>query len=119
MINQVDKLYALTEKLINELVEYTDRNTMSRDDAETIKYLASGADHICNIIDKMEAGQIYMPMSAYADKSYRKSMRGYSGKRDGMGRYARDGFAEQLEQLMNEAPNEQVRNKLQTMLDQM
>ena len=44
---------------------------------------------------------------------------GYSYKRDSMGRYARDGFVGQLEQLMNEAPNEQVRNKINDLLNQM
>lgn len=78
-----------------------------------------------------EKGQsyAYAPADIYADKSYRRSYRGgsyrgnsmagYSNRRNSMGRYSRDGFTEQLEQLMNEAPNEQVRNKLQTMLDQM
>lgn len=45
-----DKLYELKDKLMRELSEYAEYPKFSRDDAESIKFISSGIDHICNIM---------------------------------------------------------------------
>ena len=45
-----DKLYELKEKLLKELEEYAQNGKYSKEDVETIKYMASAVDHICNIV---------------------------------------------------------------------
>ena len=44
------KLYDLKEKLICEMEEYAGKQDLSRTDVETIKYLSSAVDHMCNIL---------------------------------------------------------------------
>lgn len=48
----MEKLYALKNDLIAELGEFADKREKSTQDVMTIKALASGVDHICNILEK-------------------------------------------------------------------
>lgn len=72
--------------------------------------------------------------SYYEDGSYERRGRGRNARRDSMGRYAREGsyregsyyrdggkeeFAENLRSLMDSAPDQQTRQKIQQMLQQM
>ena len=50
----MEKLYKLKEDLIAELEEYTDKRNKTEQDYMVIKCLASGADHICNILEKAD-----------------------------------------------------------------
>lgn len=72
------KLYALKDKLIDELEEYADGGRVTREDAESIKALSASVDHLCNICDHAEDEMSYDDgMGGSMGNSYR----GYS--RDG------------------------------------
>lgn len=131
------KLYELKEKLIEEMEAYSENGKYSKDDVEAIKYLSSAVDHICNIIERYEEDGEYsnnmMPMGggmSYARGSRGGSYargRGRNARRDSMGRYSREGgysraeddFRIDLQELMADAPNDQVRQKLQRIMSEM
>lgn len=130
------KLYELKEKLMNELEAYSQNGKFSKDDVEAIKYISSAIDHICNICDDMDGeysgdmmpGDIMGGGRSYA-RSYRGSYargRGRNAKRDSMGRYSSEGYSRaeddfrmDLQELVQDAPNEQVRQKLQRIMSEM
>lgn len=133
------KLYELKEKLMNELEDYADNGKFSKDDVEAIKYTASAIDHICNIVERddeysmaMDGGS-YEGSYAYArggnrggGRSYARG-RGRNARRDSMGRYSREGgysraaddFKMELQEIMQEAPNEQVKMEIQHVINRM
>jgi len=105
------KLDELKEKLIRELENYAQSGKYSRDDVESIKYLASAVDHICNIEGEGYSGR-------YDDG------RSYARKRDSMGRYSRTGYSMandemigELRELMQDAPDERTRHEFQRFID--
>ena len=53
------KLYDLKEKLMDELEAYSQNGKFSKEDVESIKYISSAIDHICNICEDMEGGGEY------------------------------------------------------------
>jgi len=139
------KLYEVKEKLIDELEELADKSKYSRDDVETIKYMSSAVDHLCNIIMDMEedeysnayggsyarggnrggrGGQSRANDGSYEGGSYARG-RGRNARRDSMGRYSREGysraddFAMELRELMEDAPNDRVRQKMQSIMSEM
>lgn len=135
------KLYELKEKLINELEDYAENGKFSKEDVEAIKYTASAIDHICNICEDMEMESSYaggsMAGGSYARggrggsrASYARG-RGRNARRDSMGRYSREGgsydgysmgdddFRMEIKELMQDAPNEQIRQKLQRIMSEM
>lgn len=135
-----DELYDLKDKLIKELTEYSQNGKYSKEDVETIKYMASAVDHICNICERMEdeegysmrGGNPYDNMNGGmgGGTSYRYSRngsyargRGSYARRDSMGRYSRAGdsmeMVDQLEDLMQDAPNDQIRSKMQELVRQL
>lgn len=114
------KLYDLKEKLMQELEDYSENGKFSKEDVESIKYIASAIDHICNIA---EDGDEYSNMyygeddGSYArggNRSYARG-RGRNARRDAMGRYSRanDDMIEQLRMMMQEAPDERTRQEFQ------
>ena len=137
-----DKLYELKEKLMKELEEYSQNGKYSKEDVETIKYMASAVDHLCNIVERAEdedysqrGGYVYdngnMGNGSYRgysrnrDNSYRMNGnsyargRGQNARRDSMGRYSRGGdMVDQLEDLMEDAPNDQIRQQIQQLITQ-
>lgn len=131
-----DKLYELKEKLLNELEEYAQNGKYSKEDVETIKYMASAVDHICNIVERDDEGYsergggYSRNMGGYYRGGYPRNYgggsyargRGQNARRDSMGRYSRDGgndmMVQQLEDLMQDAPNEQIKQKIQQLVQQ-
>lgn len=141
------KLYELKDKLLKELEEYSQNSKYSKDDVETIKYMASAVDHLCNIVERAEGEEEEYSQrggsmrysregggSSYRGGRSERYSRNYGGgsyargrssnaRRDSMGRYSRTGdtseMVEQLEDLMQDAPNEQVRNKMQELVQQL
>ena len=129
------KLYELKEKLMEEMEAYSENGKYSKEDVESIKYLSSAVDHICNIIERCEdeeysmAGGSYGDMS-YDDMSYARGNRGGSRggrvnysrarRRDSMGRYSRaEDFRMELQDLIKDAPNDHVRQKMQAIMSEM
>lgn len=144
------ELYELKDKLMKELEEYNQNGKYSKEDVETIKYMASAIDHMCNIIEKAEdeeysnrGGYAYddgnMGGGSYRDGyprnmgggSYRGGRggnsyargRGRNARRDSMGRYSGAGdpseMIEQLEELMHDAPNEQIKQQFKQLVQQL
>ena len=133
------KLYELKEKLMRELEDYSENGKFSKDDVESIKYITSAIDHICNIMEDAEgeySGNMMGDGSyAYEDgrggnrgggrinRSYARG-RGRNARRDSMGRYSSEGgysydFKMDLEELMQEAPNERVKMKMREIMQEM
>lgn len=144
------ELYELKEKLMKELGEYSQNGKYSKEDVETIKYMASAIDHMCNIIEKAEEEEYSQRGGSYAydngnmgggggsyrGGSYSRNMgggsyrggrggnsyargRGQNAPRDSMGRYSRGGdMVEQLEDLKQDAPNDQIRQQIQQLISQ-
>lgn len=123
------KLYDVKEKLIREMEEYANKGSLSKDDVMSIKYLSSSIDHICNILENADEEEYSNAMgNSYArDNRGRMSYaRGGNVRRDSMGRYSRergysmeDDFRSELESLVHEAPNEQIKMKLQRIMSEM
>ena len=115
------KLYDLKEKLMQELEDYSENGKFSKDDVESIKYIASAIDHICNITEESDeySNMYYGDGGSYEDgrggnRSYARG-RGRNVRRDAMGRYSRanDDMIEQLRMMMQEAPDERTRQEFQ------
>ena len=132
------KLYELKEKLMRELEDYSENGKFSKDDVESIKYITSAIDHICNIMEDAEGEEYsnrYSGNMPYGDgmmdgRSYARGGRSYArnrggrgagARRDSMGRYSReDGysydFKADLEELIQDAPNERVKQKMHELM---
>ena len=89
------ELRELKEKLIRELEDYSQNGKFSREDVESIKYMASAVDHLCNIMDADEGE--YSQRGSYGMRSYARG-RGRNVRRDSMGRYS---TAEGVDELIN------------------
>lgn len=128
------ELYELKEKLMKELEEYAQNGKFSKEDAESIKYIASAIDHICNIVERAEDEEYSQRGSRYSyeggqgggrgySRNYRYSRegsyargRGRNAPRDSMGRYSREGgysradgveeMVESIRGMMQELPQE-------------
>ena len=116
------KLHDLKEKLIQELEDYSENGKFSKEDVESIKYMASAVDHIDNIC--AEDGEYSGAYTYYVegDSSNRgRGMRGgsYRGaRRNSMGRYSRDNeeMVEQLRTMMEDAPDDRTRQEIQRLV---
>lgn len=83
------ELMELKEKLVKELEDYAQNGKYSKEDVETIKYMASAVDHLCNIISEAdETGYSNRDgnMNQGGNRSYARG-RGRYARRDSMGRY--------------------------------
>lgn len=114
------EIMELKEMLMDELSQYGSKGNLSAGDLEVVDKLAHAIKNLCKIMDE---GQ-YSRASYYEDGgAYR---RGMSGRRDARGRYARNGgsmyyrnadeFATQMQELMEEAPNEQIKQQMRKMM---
>lgn len=121
----MDKLYELKDKLMKELEDYSQNGKFSKEDVESIKYMASAVDHLCNIMDGEEgySGRYPYMGGVYSDGRMdgRSSRRSY--KRDSMGRYSRgysrNDLADKMRELMDEAPDDRTRQEIQRMVDKL
>ena len=110
------ELYELKEKLVDELKDYG-KMEMTSANLDKIDKLAHAAKNVCKIIDDSDEGNSgYYPHTGriYDGRSFRNSYR-----RDSMGRYSRDGLADKLRELMDEAPDDKSRMEIQRLIDKM
>ena len=122
------KLYELKEKLMRELEDYSENGKFSKEDVEAIKYITSAIDHICNIMedaDKEGYSEDMMRMGGGSDRRGNRSYargRGGDARRDSRGRYSSEGYSYEfkadLEELMQDAPNERVKMKLREVMQE-
>lgn len=131
------KLYELKETLVKELERYADNQTLDLQTLDVIDKLAHAGKNVCKIIETCEEEQYSEAMNggsyrsmphfrmagSYAnDGSYGSYARGRGAgaKRDSMGRYTSAGdFRADLQELTNNAPNEQVRQRLMETMNMM
>ena len=131
------KLYELKETLVKELERYADNQTPDLQTLDVIDKLAHAGKNVCKIIETCEEEQYSEAMNggsyrsmphfrmagSYAnDGSYGSYARGRGAgaKRDSMGRYTSAGdFRADLQELTNNAPNEQVRQRLMETMNMM
>jgi hypothetical protein len=125
-------LYDLKENLLRELKTYAKRDKLDMASLQQIDTLAHSLKNLCKVIedeemkmnDYSQMSMPRMPRMSYGygydyDMSYARG-RGSNVRRDSMGRYSsRDGgysnhgdFRMELQDLINSAPNEQVRQKM-------
>lgn len=125
----MQELYELRDKLCKELKEYSKKDKLDSSSLQIVDTLAHSLKNVCKIIESYEMeDQGYsnamprMPRVSYAydDMSYARG-RGANARRDSMGRYSsRDGggysshgdFKMEMQDLMNQAPNDYVRQKM-------
>lgn len=134
------KLYELKETLVKELERYADNQTLDLQTLDVIDKLAHAGKNVCKIIETCEEEQYSEAMGggsyrsmphfrmagSYANDgsygsygSYARG-RGSNARRDNMGRYSSAGdFRADLQDMMNNAPNEQVRQKLMETMNMM
>lgn len=110
------ELTELKKKLIRELEEYSQNGKFSKEDVETIKYMASAVDHLCNILMD-EDGEYSNRGDGYSNRndgmsrnygggSYARG-RGRNARRDSMGRYSNEGYSrtDGVEELVDNVRN--------------
>ncbi len=131
------KLYELKETLVKELERYADNPTLDLQTLDIIDKLAHAGKNVCKIIETCEEEQYSEAMGggsyrsmphfrmagSYAnDGSYGSYARGRGAgaRRDSMGRYTSAGdFRADLQEMINNAPNEQVRQRLMETMNMM
>ena len=120
------RLYNLKDTLVNELEQIGAKDHIDREDLELVDTLAHATKNLCKVIesceeeeygDKMDGSFASMPR--FRMSSYARGRRG-NVKRDSMGRYSSTGDLKmELEDMMQNAPNEAIRQKLMETINMM
>ena len=137
----INDLRELCESVSRELVEVTDKirtaGKMSSGDLDVVDKLTHTLKSIKAVIAMMEDEDAYSNRGwldglggsyrysryggSYRDSGYRGGTsrgRGMNARRDSMGRYSGDGnMADELRELMQDAPNETIKRELQRVLE--
>ena len=121
------ELYELKEMLCKELKEYGKKDKLDMSSLEIVDKLSESMWRICRIIDRLEMDEpeysngysgnnsyMHMPNMSYAIG------RGAGARRDSMGRYSsrNEGYSNgndyrmELQNMIQEAPNDYVRQKM-------
>lgn len=128
----MQELYDLKEKLCKELKEYGKKEKLDAPSLQVIDTLAHALKNVCKVIESYETEEDgysnsyggmsnrMMPRTSYGMNSYARG-RGSNARRDSMGRYSSrndggysndEGFRMSMQDLMQDAPNDYVRQKL-------
>ena len=110
------ELYELKDRLVDELKDYG-RKDLTGGSLDMIDKLAHATKNICKIIEDSDEGNSgYYPRvgHVYDGRSFRNSYR-----RDSMGRYSREGLADKLRDLMEDAPDDHTRMEIKRLVDKM
>jgi hypothetical protein len=127
------KLTELKDKLTRELEDYADNGKFSEKDVESIKYMTSAIDHLCNIIGDEEDEYSGVMMNDDLDGRYsrRGGMsyargRGSNARRDSRGRYSSRMYSgdnsmmlQELRELKEDAPDERTRMEFDKFIKKM
>lgn len=114
------KLYDLKDNLCKELERYADIQTLDANTLNIIDTLAHACKNVCKIIKSKEQENT---IAGYSGMNYPMMYDNYSGRNvrmDSMGRYSRaeSGFQMNLQNLMDNAPNEHIRQKLANIMNE-
>ena len=129
------ELYKLKDMLCDELKEQAGKGKLDMPTLELVDKLAHSCKNVCKIIEACEAEQgysngsysmPYMPMSySYEGGASYARGRGPNAARDSMGRYSSEGYSRhgdfrmEFQNLLNEAPNERIRQKMIECMNEM
>ena len=127
------KLYDLKDMLCEELEQFGSRDKLTSSSLETVDKLAHACKNVCKIIEQCEEGNYSMDNGNMGSRSYGNGYsRGGDYYNDGdmshrrgramNGRFvSRDGseMARRLREMMNEAPDDSVRQEIQRLADRM
>ena len=137
-VNEMHKLYELKEMLVEELEKYGDKKDLSAGDLAIVDTLSHSIKNLCKVIEDMDEGASGRYPMYYGD-DYGDGMRGgmrgtrYSDgqsnarrRRDSMGRYSREEYSraaddviQQLEDMMDSAPDERTKMKVKDLIREM
>lgn len=120
-------IYDLKEMLCKQLEDYGKKGELSAAVLERVDMLAHAVKNLDRVIESMEeseysernGGRSYRDGVVYDGGRSMARGRGSNARRDSMGRYASDGYsstgdmADQLRDMMDEAPDERTRQELQ------
>ena len=98
------RLHELKEKLIDELIEYADKE-LTPDSLKMIDTLAHAAKNLCKLIQSEEE-------DGYSGRMYSRRGRGRNANRDSMGRYSSEGSHSYDEGYSN--AHEDIQDKLRS-----
>jgi len=124
----MEELYKLKDMLCDELEEYGRKGELSTGSLDVVDKLSHALKSITTVIAMEEADGYSGEMrdGNYSRSYYPTYNRGssYAGRRnarrDSMGRYSRaeemDGVVESLREIMNDAPNDNVRQEIQRLV---
>lgn len=112
------ELYELKELLCDELKKYGGKGELTAGSLDIVDKLAHATKNLDKVIEAYEDDGY---SGRYYDRNYRGSYRGrsYARRRDSMGRYSRDGMADKLRELMEDAPDERSKEELRKLADKM
>lgn len=123
------ELYDLKEMLCKELKEYGEKGEMTAGTLDVVDKLTHTIKNLDKIIEVYEDEGYSGNYPYYMGGSYNDGMnrngsyrgRSYAGRRnarrDSMGRYSREGLADKMRDLMDEAPDERTRQEIQRMIE--
>lgn len=121
------ELYELREMLCKELKEYGKKDKLDMSSLEAVDKLSESMWRMCRIIDRLEMDEPEYSNSYSGNNSYMGMPnmsyavgRGAGARRDSMGRYSsrNDGYSNgndyrmELQNMIQEAPNDYVRQKM-------
>ena len=118
------KLHELKDMLCEELEEYGEKGKLDVGSLDVVDKLAHAVKNIDKILEYKEdegysgrgySRRYYMDDGRMMDHSYA------GRRRDAMGRYSRaeDDFKMDLKDLMKDAPNDHIRQKIQALMNEM
>lgn len=116
----MNELEKLKQMLCKELEEYGSKGEMSTGTLEVVDKLAHAVKNLDKIIEAYDG--------EYSGRYYADGMGGvnYSRRRDSMGRYSRrygysrhGDLADELRNLMEDAPDERTRMEMQRLIDKL
>lgn len=123
------ELYQLKEMLCKELKEYGDKGELTAGTLDVVDKLAHTVKNLDKIIEAYEdeGNSGYYPYAyddgmnrggrSYNGGSYRG--RSYARRRDSMGRYSRDGLADKMRELMEDAPDDRTRQEIKRLVEKL
>lgn len=120
------KLYSIKENLIEDLEKYADKKDLSPSELDLVDKLAHAAKNVCRVIEYCDEGGYSgdYPMDYRYARSFPVS---YGRTRDSRGRYSSedrhyrssDDIRDRLQDLMYDAPNEEVKRDIHRVLTRM
>lgn len=127
------KLYEYVCDELKDIEKKAEKGNLSMQEVQYADTLAHLKKNLMKADEMMEDeygeySMAYYPMTSYAEEGgMRRTMggRSYAPRRDARGRYSRrgysmdDGFRKELEDLIDDAPNEHIKQKMRDLMREM